>query len=400
MLFKGASAIIPRLQILYTNIGRGHPFYLDGIIDALVRKGSIRLVRRQSDVFDVSNALPRLLWKTARWLYTHGSSGGLPGILYRLVRSRADYNGSGLMARMMGRDIRRMFLHTDGPLIVAHPTLVGMLRDRPDILYQHGEMVVPREALVGGASIVFVPTDSAAEAFRQSGYSADQVVVSGLCIEPSLVKQAFESFDSRLDRYAGNGPLTGAFFSSGAEPGAHIEKLTAAAHSVLRKGDRALIFARHGGRLVRQARRLFLKHGVAHLEVGSADPIPVDPPPALIVEFTNRREENIFGARLFPLFDYLVAPPHERSNWACGLGLPMFTLEPSIGPFAPMNRDLLREQGVAEVLDTLDDARSLGTRVERLRNDGTLETMCRAGWGKQPISGFETIADYLLQHYD
>lgn len=393
------SVIVPGLQILYTNIGRGHPFYLDGIIDALIRKGNIRLVRRQNDVFEISSAIPRLLWRTARWLYVRGSSGGIPGVLYRLARSRADYNGSGLMVRLMGRDVRRHYAASSDPLIVAHPTLVGILRNKPNLIYQHGELVVPREALVSGASLVFAPTEQAASVFRDFGYSTDQVKVTGLCIEPSIVRQAFEAYEIRLDRYGEDGPLTGAFFSSGAEPKSHVEKLIEAAYSAVREGGRVLIFAHNGGELIRKAGWFCKEKGIDHVEIGPTDPIPADLPEAVIVNFNNRREESIFTTKLFPLFDYLVAPPHERSNWAAGLGLPMFALEPCIGPFAPMNRNYLFELGVAETLSTLDDASSLGMRITHHRREGRLEAMSRAGWGKQLINGFETIADFLIREY-
>ena len=393
------SVIVPSLQILYTNIGRGHPFYLDGVIDSLIRKASIRLVRKQSDVFEISSTLPRHLWKIARYLYIRGSSGGVSGVVYRLVRTRADYGGSGLMVRLMGRDIRREYLHAPGPLMVAHPTLVGMLKGKPDLLYQHGELVVPPEAVVAGASVVFVPTEEAANVFGQGGYSDTQVVVTGLCIETPLVRQAFESFEARLDRYAGDQPLTGAFFSSGAEPVSHVDKLVNAACSALGKGGRVLLFARRGGTLAQRARRLLLGRDVDHLEIGSSDQIPADLPQAVIILFNNRREENIFTAKLYSLFDYFVAPPHERSNWAVGLGLPMFSLDPCIGPFAPLNRDLLLDRGVARSIATSSDARSFGAGLERLRRDGNLEAMSRAGWGKQPINGFDTIADYLISHF-
>ena len=34
-----------QIQFLYTNIGRGHPFYLDGINEILLRKGKISLIK-------------------------------------------------------------------------------------------------------------------------------------------------------------------------------------------------------------------------------------------------------------------------------------------------------------------------------------------------------------------
>ena len=59
----------PVVEFLYTNIGRGHPFYLDGITDALIHSGQVKLVRQQKDVFEISRGLSLVGWKLARWFY-------------------------------------------------------------------------------------------------------------------------------------------------------------------------------------------------------------------------------------------------------------------------------------------------------------------------------------------
>ncbi len=391
--------IDPRVTFLYTNIGRGHPFYLDGIIDALVRAGEIRLVRGETDVFEVSSFVPRLGWTLARWLYRRGASGRIVGRLYKWLRSGNNHNNFGLLVRIMGRDIRSKFTPDSDPLLVAHPTLVGILRDRDNLVYQHGEVVVPDEALISGASTVVVPTEQAARRFVDSGYEREAVFVSGLCIEPALVNQAEDCYKDRLNRIKAESPLVGAFYSSGAEPKLHLEKLTAAILSTVSHGGKAVVFCRAGGRFARSGLAALSAAGISHEIITARDLIPSDLPPALVVACETRREENRFTARLFPSFDYLVAPPHERSNWALGLGLPMFCVEPCFGPFAALNRDYLVEHGVAQLLANLEQAQGFGTLLHESRQDGRLAKQAISGWGRYKIDGFTRIARFLAERY-
>ena len=364
-----------------------------------MRKGKIKLMRGESDVFEISRGLSRLGWRSADWLYKKGSSNSLVGLIYNITRFRYDYNRDGLMMKIMGRNIKRKYCPSPDPLIVAHPTLVGILKGKEELIYQHGEVVTPPSAVVKGAGTVIVPTERAAEPFREAGYGADSIFVSGLCVEPALVKMAADALDRRLHRFENDPPLTGAFFSSGAEPDAHIKKITAAAVSVVHYGGRAVIFARQGGKLVREAVRTFKRNELmldvkdtASLFIGSL-------PPAVLVVFNSRREETVFTSKLFPFFDYFVAPSHERTNWALGTGLPMFVVEPAIGPFAPLNRGVLREHDVAELLTDFDQTYSFGMNINRLRKKGRLEQMARAGWHKFNIDGYNKIADFLIDKY-
>ena len=395
------SVIPARITFLYTNIGRGHPFYLDGIMEALIRSQAVSLVRRELAVFDLSHGLSRVGLPTARWLYRRGSSGGVAGFVYRQLRSHTDYNRDSLSLRLMGRDVREAFVGDSDPLIVAHPTMVGILRGKPELIYQHGELVTPDEAVVRGASTVLVPTPEAAEPFRtHGGYRPEQVVVTGLCIEPSLIRQAADAHAARLARYRSTGePMIGAFFSSGAEPAAHVTRLIAAAHSVVLAGGRVILFAQNHRDLARRAARALAERSISFGSIDSSDVIPSDLPAVLIVRHNSRREENLLTSRLFSLFDFFVAPPHERSNWALGLGLPMFLIGPDIGPFAPLNRRVLLNSGAAQAIEAPMDAHPLGARIARLRANGSLTSMAQAGWGHREINGFARIAAFLVSKY-
>ncbi|MBU0984479.1 MAG: hypothetical protein KKA42_11450, partial [candidate division Zixibacteria bacterium] len=203
----GGSVIAGKIHFLYTNIGRGHPFYLDGIAEALQEHGG-RVGRMDHDVFTVSSGPSRWGWLLARRAYRVGSSDGTAGRLYTRLRESADYNQSGLMMRIMGHSLRKTFLSDPRPLVVAHPSLVGMLRGHPALIYQHGELVVPDEAVVLGARTVLVPTEDAARPFGAAGYRADQVMVTGLCVELSLRRQAEDAYRVRLARMKDDRPLT------------------------------------------------------------------------------------------------------------------------------------------------------------------------------------------------
>jgi len=391
--------IVPRINILYTNIGRGHPSYLDGITEALIRKQGIGLVRAETSVFEVSSLMSRLGWDLARWLYQHGSSGGTLGVIYGRLRRRRDYNRYSRLLSLMGRDIRRRFLTDPNPLLVAHPSLVGILDGKDDLLYQHGELVVPRESLVEGASVVFVPTEEVASAFRSAGYAHHEVVTTGLCIEPAMVRQAADCFRQRRERLSMPMPLTGAYYSSGAEPKAHVARLTAAAVSAVAGGQRAIVVAAKGRRLAVRTERAFREAGLPLAIIEASDQLPADLPSGLLVLHTSRREESAFSARFLPYFDYLLAPAHERTSWALGLGLPMFVVGPAVGPFASLNRDLLLRENVAVPLDSQSDADKFGALVAGFHRSGRLVQMSDSGWGRFDSQGFDTIAEYLLTSY-
>ncbi len=373
--------------------------YLDGIIEALIRSSAINLVRREIDVLELSRGWSRLGWRTARYLYKRGSSGGVVGRVYRRVRADSDYNRDSVMLRMIGRDIRRHLYTDPNPVIVAHPTLVGILRGKEELLYQHGELVTPSESIVQGASYVLVPTQEAARPFREAGYAKEQVVVTGLCIEPPLLRQAADAFVARTNRYQDRGPLTGAFFSSGAEPIPHVTRLIAAAVGAVQQGMRVMLFGQDRGTFLTKAASAFSARRLDWTELHTGAGIPAELPAVVLISHQNRREENILTARLFPQFDYVVGPPHERSNWALGLGLPMFLVGPDIGPFAPLNRKMLLESGVASPLEAPIDAHLFGARVNRLRAKERLAEMAAAGWGHREINGFARIAAFLVSKY-
>ncbi len=387
-----------RINFLNLPIGRGHPFYLEGIVEACNRSGKINLVRSVEDLFRLSPPHSRVAWRGIQWLYQIGSSPGQFGRLYNSLRRKNDFNRDSLFLSYLGAGIAKRLSAAGSPVVVSHPILVPILRGKCHLIYQHGELVAPRESLVTGADMVIVPTESVADRFLSVGNSRDQIFVSGLCIESAKVRQAHDSYQLRLQRISCTEPLTGAFFSSGAEPSDHISKLLAAAQAAIANGHRSIVFAAKGKRLAKLVQPILSQADYPARVIDSASEISTDLHGLTLVLHQNHREESILSSRFFPEFDFVVAPSHERSNWAIGLGLPMFILEPPKGSFAPLNRDLLLERQVAITLSE-NHAHAFGARLDSLRHRGQLLDMARAGWQGRDITGFETIASHLASRF-
>jgi hypothetical protein len=351
------------------------------------------------DVFDESTGLSQVGWKAARWLYRAGSSNAAVSRIYERIRRHNDYNRPSRAQKLLGRQLKASFGLESSSLLVSHPALVGILAGRPNLIYQHGELVAPRESLVQGASLVCVPTELVAEQFRSVGYLSDQILVTGLCIEPELVKIAEDTFWARRIRLESSEPFCGAFFSSGAEPSAHVHALVYAALSVVRSGGKAIIFAVEGGKLAGETKAAFARCRQALHTISAESPIPAEFSKAVLMTFRTRREENILTSLAFAQFDYFVAPTHERVNWAMGLGLPMFALTPAIGPYAPLNLELIERSDVAVRLGDGRESSQFASALESVRASGQLIRMANQGWGKRPINGFDTIAGHLITHF-
>jgi len=111
--------------------------------------------------------------------------------------------------------------------------------------------------------------------------------------------------------------------------------------------------------------------------------------------YSKRSELNQLTARFFAEFDYFVAPAHERTNWALGIGLPMYVVDPTHGSFAPLNRGFLLNAGVAVPLRNVTEAALLAETIEVQRRSGRLQEMADAGWRRYDIVGFQNIAEML-----
>jgi hypothetical protein len=388
-----------RIRLLSSGIGRGHPFYLRGLQESLQKElregspgsrgpratppgggpadGTAGVVLEARTVFEVASGVSRVAWQAVAGAYRLAGRGGPLHHLYARGRGQAGSPASRRLLGLLGRDLRR-WAAGEGPLVVDHPVLARAFEARDETWYMHGELEVPDEAIVGSAYRVFVPTEEAARSYARTGFPAERILVTGLCVEAGLVEQAETAFEARRERLSASGPLTLAFFSSGAEPPAHVRALVAAARAAVRGGHRCLVFALDRGRL----HRAFVR---ARIPAGSAELVP----------FGDLEDLDRATAIRFARFDVVVSPPHERSNWALGLGLPFLLVGPDIGPFAPRNRALLLRSGVATEIDSVDGASAVSDRLAELRRTGTLVQMSARGFGR-PRDGFARAARHLL----
>lgn len=293
----------------------------------------------------------------------------------------------------MARDLREYIDRNRYPTLVAHPLLAGFIADLVPTYYQHGEIAVPPEAVVKGMEAVFVPIPESAGPFRSSADDA-KIFVSGLCIENDLMKAAEHCYRSRLGRLESEGPLTGAFFSSGAEPIGHLRKIIKAVASLSARGYPVYIIGREGGRLIKMLARMdkcrFIKNE-ADLKDRRMDISPQ------VIVYNDRDSLNRLTARIFEDFDFFVGPSHERTNWAVGLGLPMYILHPLIGTFSPLNRDFMIDRKVAREIRSEAEASNFAEILNQHRQTGFLAQAARNGFGGYRINGFENIARYLTE---
>jgi hypothetical protein len=350
----GLSILLPQLKpyllAVASEIGRGHSNYLDAVLSFLP---------------GVKKIVPAGPARQLAYLgYRLGARGGLLTALYNRLRTR----GSNLELMLFDRGLRDRLANFPGIVLVDHPVYARMLAPVCRVAYLHCEIAAPKISAVNRAWCIFAPVESTAHRLRSLGVKPDTIVITGLVIEPEILPVARTAFESRLSRLESGEPLTIAFFTSGAYPKPHLRAILTAVRSARNSNHNTLIFA---GTSPGSARKL---------------------PKAMV--FSSRKEENRRTAELFSRIDLMVTAAHERTNWAVGLGLPLFALLPHIGPFARENFEFAFKQGVCL---PLNQPEKFGLMIERLKARGRLIEMATAGWNRYPVNGAETIARYLLQ---
>ncbi len=381
------SGIYNRLVVVSSEIGRGHPSYLDSVMLALSRltSGQSDQTAKRLTVAGLSSGVSSLAWKAVRAAYYFGGLGGPATWLYNRLRS-PDTRPSRLQLSILGSGLRRRFTGYEGIVMVDHPLLAHILAGVCRVAYVHGEIAAPCFCAVPSVWRTFVPLESTAARLAAWGMRREALGVCGLFIEPQLVEQAEPAYAARIQRLdpSSDTRLTVGFFTSGAHPRPHLRHIILAAASVARVGHNAIVFWGLGW--LRAAKAQLLLQRLA-LPDGSVRPVWA----------RTRQDETTRTAELFPQLDVLVAAAHERTNWAVGLGLPMFALLPHIGPFARENFEFAQQQGVCLPLVSADDAAALGSSLGALRRYGRLAEMARAGWRRYPITGAERAARSLLE---
>ncbi len=376
-----------------SEIGRGHPAYLDSVLLALSRlmadsgsghnpksPASFGYIPRLT-VPELCTGTSGLAWRLARLGYRLGALGGPATWLYNRLRS-PNARPSGLHLALLGSSLRRTFAGYAGTCIVDHPLLAHILAPVCRVAYLHCEIAAPRSAAVPGAWRTFVPLESTRQKLLAVGCQPSAVAVTGLVIEPELTDMAESAFNARIARLASDRPLTIGFFSSGAEPRPHSSNIIIGTASVTRAGHKALLFSGTGMLRAAKTQLALRRQGVPEES-------------ARVIWTRNRQHGTGRAIEFFPELDVLVAAAHERTNWAVGLGLPMFALLPHIGPFARENFEFASAQGVCLPLPDTAAAAGLADTIAGLRRSDRLVEMARNGWQVHPIDGAARIARAL-----
>ena len=383
-----------QLIAIYTNIGRGHPSYLDSLLETLQENGQKVICRT---VLEESDGLSLLAWKLVEKLYLFGGKGGIRTRLYNWLRgSQTDVSSDSALIKLLGRDLREKYQDFRGICLVAHPVVARILRDVCRTWYVHGEIAAPLECAVKGVEKIFVPLEETKQRLISFGADPGSIVVTALMIEPGLVETAEESFQARLKRIESDEPLNIGFFTSGAYPKEHMKKILWGAKSVADQGMRAIIFTGTCPKKFEWFNKRFQKWKLSIVQDrGEASGKEKDGNVWLITRET-RQAETQRAVELVPQMDAFVAASHERTNWAVGSGLPMFVLFPLIGTFASLNFEFAERQEVAYPLDSLEKTQILGKIISEIRQNGQLSQMAHNGFGVHRMEGVRQATSHLL----
>ncbi len=374
-----------------TEIGRGHPGYLDGLVDT-IRSDFPHIPFIKTDVFSLSEGISLAAWKAVRRMYHIGGKGGLISSAYGRLRQTTGGAQGGGPVRMLGRDLRRRLSQFAGLVVVAHPLVARILAPGHDVIYQHGELAAPAESFIHGCRKIFVPFEETAERFMQADFTDDDLLVTGQCIETALVAGAQDAFKARLERLGGDRPLTVALFSSGAYPRDHMARLRRAAISLAGAGYEVYLFAGLSKRMADGFSKYFENAWrTGEIERSAFERLRV-------IRSADRADENRKVAEIFPRFDLFIAPAHERINWAVGLGLPQIILTPHIGSYALLNAHIAIERDVGMELAASAGEPSTAEIVNRLHHNGRLRTMAENGFGRTAIDGFDRAARFIAEN--
>ncbi|MGB2805465.1 MAG: hypothetical protein WBD64_11295 [Candidatus Zixiibacteriota bacterium] len=380
---------------LYSDIGRGHPSYLDSLVYLLKDKHPGLVCR---NVFQESKGLSLLSWRFVSWLYSISGKGGLHTRFYDFIRKRSQKGArDSLMTRILGRDLKRAYENFPGICLVDHPILAKSLADVCRVWYVHGEIAAPAECAVRGVEKILVPLEETKNELIARGAQEEAVLVCGLMIEPALVETTEEAFQQRLKRIESDRLLTIGFFTSGAYPKEHMEKIIAGAGSVIENEMRAIIFcgtSRHKLGWVKNKLKDLQAKTVEDTEESPRADAEFD---LMLITRKTRQEDTRRAVELIPGLDAFVAASHERTNWAVGLGLPMFALFPLIGTFASQNFEFAQRQRVVHSVKSIGEARNLGGLLAELRQNGQLLQMAENGLGMHNVHGIDAAVSQLVE---
>ncbi|MBS4016395.1 MAG: hypothetical protein KGZ86_08195 [Candidatus Latescibacteria bacterium] len=364
-----------RILAINVEIGYGHPNYLDYVLQA-IKEIAPKTEIKVWNVLTHEKGLTRLFWQMSKQIYTLGAKGGMITGLYNKIRNLNKTPNLPLCtANTQGFD----------RIIVSHPLLAKFLGS---VWYVHAEIALPKESVLTNVEKIIVPIEYTGKQLLKNGVKQEQVIETGLLIANELVDNAQQNYKKRLSRIRSKQSLTIGFFISGAYPKPHINKTIDAVYAVTKKNFRTIMFL---GTNPKKASQIIAQLHHKYPDIANSKTT------ILFIQGKNRVDYQKKVHRLLPLLDAFVAPSHEYTNWAIGLGLPMFALFPMIGSYAPKNFDFLFKQGVTYPIKTNHEAQNLGDILENLRKTGELSQMVKNGINKFPIDGAIKTAQIILR---
>ncbi|HDS00783.1 MAG TPA: hypothetical protein ENO22_08475 [candidate division Zixibacteria bacterium] len=325
-----------RLVAVYTDIGRGHPNYLDSTLRAVEhRLDKLPKYIKITSVFEISRGMSLFGWKTIRRIYRSGAQGGLVSSLYNKARGpRSNGSRKNKAIRVLGKSLHKYFEGYEGVVLVAHPILAHILGQACRVYYIHGEIASPLEFDFSRSEKIFVPLQETADAFISGGIPGDNIVVTGLMLEPELASKTDLIKAERLDRLEAGETATIGFYNSGAYPKSHVWQIIEGAEHILKKNLGNIVIS------CGSEKRQFERFKSALSQYGpttNAESFEKGESRVLLQHHKDRQELTLQEIDLLPDIDLAVMAAHERTNWTLALQLPTIFLKPNIGNFAPMN---------------------------------------------------------------
>lgn len=364
-----------RILAINVEIGYGHPSYLDYVLQA-IKELAPNIEIDTWDVLSQEKGLTRFFWQISKQLYAFGAKGGVFTGLYNKIRNLNKTPDLPLCtANIQGFD----------RIIVSHPLLARYIRSA---WYIHAEIALPKECMLTNVKKIVVPIDYTKQQLLQTGVKKEQVYETGLLIANELVGNAQENYEKRLSRIHSKQSLTIGFFISGAYPTPHIDKIIDAVNAVTKKNFRTIMFL---GTDTKKAGKIIARLHRKYPDIANSKTAIV------FIQGKNRVDYQKKTCHLLPLLDAMVAPSHEYTNWAIGLGLPIFTLFPMIGSYALKNFDFLISQGVTYPIKSNLQAKKLGDTLENLRKTGELTKMVKNGFNRFQINGAIRTAQSIIR---
>jgi hypothetical protein len=120
------------IALLTTDIGRGHPFYLDGVRQTLNQRGGPGASASGASVFELASGASSLAWQAVRAAYVAAGRGGAIAEAYARTRRAAVPSDGSPVHALLGAQLRPWAARFER-VLVDHPVLVGALRGHPEL---------------------------------------------------------------------------------------------------------------------------------------------------------------------------------------------------------------------------------------------------------------------------